>query len=281
MAIFLGVLVALSYGAGDFLGGLSSRRLTPVTVVQGSQTIGLLLLAAVVWVLPDQHLVGDDLARGAIAGAVGLAGLVLLYRGLANGVMSIVAPVTAAGAAVLPVAWGLLTGERPALLALVGVGLAVAAVVLVSAPEEAHAPLPTGERARETVLALLAGVAFGVVFVLLADTSDRSGLTPVVAARVASVSIVTAGLLLRGRPPRLPEPGTRWLIAGAGFFDAAANGLFLLAAREGLLSLVAPVSSLYPATTIVLASVVLGERVGPRQRIGLVAALAGVLLIAL
>jgi drug/metabolite transporter (DMT)-like permease len=281
VAIFLGLVVALSYGAGDFLGGLSSRRLPPIAVVHGSQVVGLVALSAVVLLLPDQHLVGADLVRGAASGLVGLVGLMLLYRGFAKGAMSIVAPITAVGAAVLPVLWGLLQGERPGALALVGVVLAVAAVALVSTPEEEQSDLPAADRARETVLALVAGAAFGVVFILLADTSDRSGLTPVVAARAASVALVTVVLLAQRRPPKVPKAPTRWLVAGSGLFDVAANGVFLFAAREGLLSLVAPVSSLYPAVTILLAAVVLGERVGPRQRIGLAAALAGVVLIAL
>jgi drug/metabolite transporter (DMT)-like permease len=281
VAILLGLLVALSYGAGDFLGGLSSRRLTPIAVVHGSQLVGLVALSAVVLVLPDQHLVGADLVRGAASGLVGLVGLLLLYRGFAAGAMSIVAPITAVGAAVLPMLWGLLQGERPGGVALVGAALAVAAVALVSAPEEERSHLATADQARETALALVSGAAFGVVFILLADTGDRSGLTPVVAARAASVGVVTLVLLAQRRGPRVPGPGTRWLVAGSGIFDVAANGIFLFAAREGLLSLIAPVSSLYPATTIVLAAIVLGERVGPRQRVGLVAALAGALLIAL
>jgi drug/metabolite transporter (DMT)-like permease len=278
MAVLLGLLVALSYGAGDFFGGLSSRRLTPTVVVQASQLVGLVALTVVLVAVPDQRFVGIDVARGAIAGAVGLIGLVLLYRGLSAGAMSIVAPVTAVGAAVLPVAWGLIDGERPTALALLGVLLALAAVLLVSSPATDGVPVPG--RVKEAVLALVAGSSFGVVFILLGSSSEHSGLWPVFAARFASVAVMTAVLLARGRPPSIPPRGTRTFVATAGFLDVLANALFVVAAREGLLSLVSVISSLYPAATVVLARVVLHERVDRRQQAGLVFALAGVLLIA-
>jgi drug/metabolite transporter (DMT)-like permease len=278
MAVMLGLLVAVSYGAGDFFGGLSSRRLTPTVVVQASQLVGLASLAVALAVVPDQRLVGIDVARGAIAGTVGLLGLVLLYRGLAAGAMSIVAPVTAVGAAALPVVWGLLDGERPGAAALVGVALALLAVLLVSSPAADGAPVPG--RAREALLALLAGSAFGVVFILLGSSGPDSGLWPVFGARAASVTVMTIVLLARGRPPSIPPPGTRLLVAAAGVLDVLANGLFVVAAREGLLSLVSVISSLYPASTVVLAAVVLHERVDRRQQVGLALALVGVLLIA-
>ena len=282
VAVFLGLLVALSYGAGDFLGGLSSRRLDAPGVVQVSQFVGLLALAVAVAALPDQRFLGDDAVRGAVAGTVGLVGVVLLYRGLAIGVMSVVAPITAVGAAVLPFGWGLLQGERPGVPSLVGVALALVAVALVSGggrtdddPDVADVPLV------EIGLAVVAGAAFGVVFILLADTDADSGLWPVLLARVASVSVVTIGLLaVRHRAPRLPPAAVRLHVAGAGILDASANALFLLAAREGLLSLVAVVSSLYPAVTVVLARLLLAERVSRGQQLGLVAALTGVVLIA-
>ena len=278
VAVFLGLLVALTYGAGDFLGGLSSRRLDAVTVVQSSQLVGLAGLTVAVLLVPDQVLLGADLVRGAAAGTAGLLGLVLLYRGLAAGAMSIVAPVSAVGAAVLPLAWGLGQGERPSALALVGVALALVAVALVSSPGNDEAV--AAGRSREITLALLAGAAFGVLFILLGDTSDDSGLWPVFSARVTSATLVTLVLLGMGRPPRVPPVGTRALVAGAGLLDVAANALFVYAARAGLLSLVAVLSSLYPAATVVLARVVLHERTDRRQQAGLVAALAGVVLIA-
>jgi drug/metabolite transporter (DMT)-like permease len=277
VAVLLGLLVAVNYGTADFLGGLSARRLSPAVVVQSSQTVGLALLLTGVLVFPDQHFVGTDVLRGAIAGSVGLTGIGLLYRGLAQGAMSIVAPITAVGAAVLPLLWGVANGERPSAPAMVGVVLALAAVALVSSPSGGRAPV--AHQGREVALALLSGAAFGVVFILLADSSPASGLWPVAAARIASVTLGTLFLVARRQRPGIPA-GSRAVVAGAGALDAAANVCFLLAARHGLLSLVAVVSSLYPAATVVLARVVLDERVDRRQQLGLGCALAGVVLIA-
>jgi drug/metabolite transporter (DMT)-like permease len=277
VAVFLGLLVAVSYGAADFLGGLSSRRVDPAIVALTSQLVGLSVLVVVVAALPERHPPAADLLRGAGAGSVGLIGVVLLYRGLAVGAMSIVAPVTAVGAAVLPVGWGLLTGEQPGLVHLAGVVLALAAVALVSAPGAGEV-VPAG-RAKEVALALLAGAAFGVVFIVLADTSKASGMWPLLAARSASVAIMTVVALARGTSVRVPS-GARLPAVGAGVLDVTANALFILAARIGLLSLVAVVSSLYPASTVVLARGFLHERVAPRQQIGLAFALVGVALIA-
>lgn len=277
MAVLLGVLVALSYGAGDFLGGLSSRRVNPAIVALTSQLVGWSLLVVLVAVLPERHPPVADLVRGAVAGSVGLIGLVLLYRGLAAGAMSVVAPITAVGAAVLPVAWGLLTGEQPGPVHLVGVVVALAAVSLVSMPAPGAEPVP--ERAREVGLALVSGAAFGVVFILLGDTTKASGMWPLLAARSASATVMAAVLLARRTQVRVPS-GSRLLVIGTGALDVTANAIFVLAARIGLLSLVAVVSSLYPVSTVVLARVVLHERVSRRQQVGLGLAIAGVVLIA-
>lgn len=281
MAVILGLVVALSYGAGDFFGGLASRRLATPVVVVASQCVGLALLAAIVGLTGGHEAVGDDVRSGALAGSVGLIGLLLLYRGLAAGAMSIVAPVTAVGAAVLPLAWGLLQGERPGPAALVGVVLALVAVAFVAAPAEetAAGTAPIVSHGRELALALGAGAAFGMVFILLGGTSEQSGLWPVLSARLASVSLVTVGTLALGHRIAVPA-GTRLLVIGAGVLDVSANAVYVVAAREGLLSLVSVLSSLYPAATVLLARVVLREVVTSRQRVGLLLALAGVGLIA-
>jgi drug/metabolite transporter (DMT)-like permease len=279
VAVFLGLLVALSYGAGDFLGGLSARQIAPLVVVQRSQLVGLGLLVVLVAVVPGQDPIAADLARGAAAGAIGAVGVGLLYRGLAVGAMAIVAPITAVGAAVLPVAWGLSSGERPGGLALTGVGLALVAVALISSAAD---PGVAGgsSRGREVGLALVAGAAFGGVFVCLGNTSADSGMWPVFAARVASVGLASLVLLARRQRAVVP-PGSRLVVAATGALDVTANAMFLLAARSGLLSLAAVVSSLYPAGTVVLARVVLHERITTRQQGGLALALTGVVLIAL
>ena len=280
MAVFLGVLVALSYGAGDFLGGLGTRAQSVFTVVAASQASALAVLVVVV-PIEGAALSGDDLGLGALSGVVGVVGVLLLYQGLATGAMGVVAPVTAVGAAVVPLAVGLATGERPAVLALVGAAVALAAVALVASGGE---PAPEGgtdhgRGGSPLVLATGAGVAFGLVFVLLGATDDEAGFWPLLGARTVSVALL-AVWLLRSRVPFLPRPGTRAVVVGAGLLDVTANALYLLAVREGLLSLVAVLSSLYPVATVVLARFVLGERLQRTQLLGLGLGLAGVTLIA-
>ena len=278
VAVLLGLLVAISYGAADFLGGVASRRVPAALVVQQTQLLGVALLLVMLAVVPDQHVIGADMARGAGAGMGGLLGLVLLYRGLAVGAMSIVAPITAVGAAVLPVGWGLATGERPGAVALAGVVIALVAVAFVATPATEDAA-PIEGRRREILLALLAGCGFGVVFILFGDTSKASGMWPLLSARVASTIVVTAALLARGVALGVRKDTAR-IFAAIGVLDVTANALFILGARIGLVSLVAVLSSLYPAATVVLARVVLDERVSRRQAVGLVLAVVGVILIA-
>lgn len=277
MAVFLGVLVALSYGAGDFLGGLGTRAQAVTTVVAASQASALVLLLVGV-PLEGSPLTEADLALGGLAGGIGVVGILLLYQGLATGRMGVVAPVTAVGAAVVPLVVGLATGERPAVLALVGALVALGAVGLVAGGQDEGVTGPAPKRS-PLLLALGAGTAFGFVFVILGATDDSSGFWPLLGGRLVSVSLVCLWLV-RSRTPFLPRPGTRLVVVGAGLLDVTANGLYLLAVREGLLSLVAVLSSLYPAATVVLARVVLHERLQPAQLAGLGLGLAGVTLIA-
>lgn len=275
LAVVLGLLVALTYGSGDFLGGIASKRNPPTAVVAVSQAFGLAIMAVLV-VVDGGAFAGRDFVAGAGAGAIGLIGVILLYRGLAGGTMSVVAPITAVGAGVLPLVWGLAIGERPGALAMLGVVAALAAVVLVSAADAVEG---AAVQRADIALALAAGAAFGMVFVLLGTTDESSGMWPVFGARLASVALVTTGVLATRRPLR-PAPGTLPTIAGAGALDAGANALYLLASREGLLSVVSVLSSLYPAATIVLARIFLRERMNRVQLLGIALALGGVTLIA-
>ena len=275
MAVLLGLLVAVTYGVGDFFGGIASKRNPPTVVVALSQSFGLAIMVLLVLV-DGRAPVWRDVGFGAAAGSVGLIGVILLYRGLAGGTMSVVAPITAVGAGVVPFVWGLLTGERPTGIALGGVAAALAAVALVSAADAVEDQTATRS---DVLLALGAGVAFGMVFILLGETGEESGMWPVLAARVASVTLVTTGVLLTRQSLR-PADGTLPMIGAAGALDAGANALYLLASREGLLSLVSVLSSLYPAATIVLARLVLRERMNTKQLAGIALALTGVALIA-
>lgn len=283
MAVLLGLLVAAAYGSADFFGGLSSKRASVSAVVVLSQAMGFPFLAVLVAVAGGEP-TGRVLLLGALAGAVGGVGLTCLYRGLSIGRMSVVAPITAVGAAVVPVAWGLLQGERPGPLALVGVVLAIVAVGLISrtgdeAVDGSHAPEPTDARPY-LLLAVIAGIAFGAVFVLLAETGDDAGFWPLVAGRLTSITLLTMGGLA-ARQSFAPGGGRALLpICAAGILDMTANALYLLAARRGLIALVAVLSSLYPASTVLLARLVLKERLLRLQVAGLGLAATGVTLIA-
>jgi drug/metabolite transporter (DMT)-like permease len=279
LAVALGLLVAATYGAGDFFGGLASRRRSATLVVLWSQGAGLVALLLLVPLLGGSP-TGRDLGLGVAAGLVGLVGVVLLYRGLALGRMAVVAPVTAVGAAFVPFVAGVLGGEGLPLTRLAGAVLALAGVALISRGHGHDDEVTHRSPLLELALAVGAGVAFGIVFVLLAEVGDDAGLWPVLTQRAASVPT----LLLITTVARLPRRATSAdlrLIVPAGLCDAGANALFVLAARAGDLSVVGVVSSLYPAATVLLAAVVLKERVTGSQGLGLVLAGAGVVLLAL
>lgn len=283
MAVILGLLASIAYGGADFLGGIATRRAHVLTVVLVSQVTGTgLMLVALPFFLSDPYS-GTAVAWGAGAGAAGIAGVTSLYRGLARGRMSIVAPVTGTVAAGIPVVVGLVSGERPSGVALAGVVLALLSVVLVSASSHGdntngggsppRGPLPPG-----LPEALVAGTCFGLFFVLLDAAGDGSGLWPLVGARIVSLTMMAVAVVLI-RAPFRPPGGTLGATAGAGLLDVAANLLYLLAARRGLLSLVAVLTSMYPATTVVLARFALNERLTRLQLIGLL--LAGIGIVAM
>lgn len=277
MAVILGLAVAVSYGTADFFGGFASRRSPLASVVVLSQTVGLLFIAVLVFFV-DGTLEASKAGFAAAAGIIGGAGLTALYRGLAIGRMNVVAPVTAVGAAVLPVVWGLASGERPAAPALVGVALAILAIIFVSRIPGDEAAAAGGTTA--LLLAVLAGVGFGIVFIILAETGEGTGLWPLLVMRVTSVTLLGLGALTTGRSLAPGSASGVRLIAVTGVLDVTANALFVFASQQGLISLVAVLSSLYPAVTVLLARVVLTERLGRMQTFGMAMAATGILLIA-
>ena len=278
MEIALGALVALAYGSGDFLGGISTKRLPTVTVLLVSQSFGLAGAVVLVVALRDAPPPAHIVVLSAAAGVVAVIALGLLFRGLALGRMSIVAPLSAIGGGVLPVVWGLLRGERPSGLALAGVGVALVAAAIVGRGAE-HDPAVTISPRLELALGAGAGMGFGVVFILFAESSSGSGMWPVFIARCASVPVLAVAAVVLGHSPRIARADIA-PVAGAGLCDVGANALVVLAVRRGLLSLVAPVASLYPATTVVLARFVLHERIGRQRAGGLALGLVGLALIA-
>ena len=220
------------------------------------------MLLAFVLLIPGQFHAGD-VAWGVAAGAAGLLGIVLLYRGLATGAMAIVAPITAVTAALVPMIVGLVLEVTPSALALAGVGCAVIAIALVSLG-------PRGGQVTAGIigLSLTAGAMFGIFFALLAQTHDNSGMWPLVAVRLTSIPLGLLIVVRRGMSLRLERPILPWVLF-AGLGDIGANALFLLAAREGLLSIVAPIAALYPVSTVLLALAIDKERVRPVQIAGL------------
>jgi drug/metabolite transporter (DMT)-like permease len=285
MGIIFGLLAALTYGASDFAGGLASRRARAITVVVVSQLTALVILAAALPLVWGSGPTASALRWGALAGLAGGAGVTLLYRGLAIGRMSVVAPVTAVLAAALPVLIGLFAGERPSAAATLGVAAALVAIVLVSSAAEA--PVEGPEAARPRVLArpglleaLGSGTGFGLFFALLGQAGDAAAVWPLLAAKGTSLALLL--VLAAGRRASLrPPPGSLALMLTAGALDIAANASFVLAARASLLSLASVLTSLYPATTILCARLFLHERLTATQRLGLVVAAAGVVLITL
>jgi drug/metabolite transporter (DMT)-like permease len=278
VAVVLALASAVVYGASDFLGGLATRRASVFGVVAGAQATGLIaLLTLLPWL--GGPVTAADLATGAAAGMAGSAGLLVFFRSLAHGVMSVIAPVTAVTAAAVPVLVGLLGGDRIGAGAAAGITLALVAVVLVSAERglgALRAARPAG-----LAPALVAGTAFGFFFVLLDRTSAAAGLTPLVAARVASVALVVVVALAGRRSLHAGRPALR-LIVVSGIGDMTANALFLLATQEGgPLAVTGVLASLYPVTTVLLAQVVLRERLVGAQVAGLVTAAAAVVLITL
>jgi drug/metabolite transporter (DMT)-like permease len=282
MAVLLGVLVAASFGSGDFLGGPASKRsptLTVLLVAQGTAVAG----AVVVTLLVGARVAPHDIGFGALAGCVNIVGIGLLYQGLAVGPMGVVAPLTAVAASVLPIGWGLATGERPSVAVVVGVVFAMAAGALIS--RQPNDPAAGGPPAGTTGIALAigAGACLGASLLLYLQTESESGLWPVLAARVAALVLVALALaVVAARRVALPFPADtdRLLALGAGVLDVTATTLLLLAVRRGLILVVAPLAALAPAATVILARFVLEERLHPGQRVGLVLALAGLVLIA-
>jgi drug/metabolite transporter (DMT)-like permease len=277
----LALASAILYGAGDFFGGFTARRSNTLAAVLVSQAAGLLLLILLLPLLPHATLDLHDASWGIVAGLAGGAGVALLYRALAIGTMAVVAPVTAVCAVIVPVAAAALVGERVSRLSAVGIAIALVAIVLVSRPRDEGEPQRTRERRGlppGLLLAFGSGVAVGIFFLALARTSRNGGMLPLVAARSASVALFTGAAVVTKTRVRMPAPTALLALAG-GSLDMTANALYLTATHHAALSVTATLASLYPASTIVLARVVLGEHLSVWQGVGIWLALAAMVLI--
>jgi drug/metabolite transporter (DMT)-like permease len=272
--VVLAVLSSVLWGASDFLGGLHSRRRSPYAVVAGSQACGLLLIAAVAVATAAWRGPVDWLPWAVGAGIAGSTGLVCFYAALAAGTMGVVSPIAALGA-VVPVVIGVVGGEQPSATAVAGIALALAGAVAASGPE-----LQGRAGARPVLLAAVAGVAFGVAMTLIAAGSRTDAVMTLTGMRATSVlGFAVTAMLLRSRGGLTAGDIPPLAVIGGG--DVGANLLYALASQRGFLSITSVLGSLYPVITVLLARVVLHERLRPVQQAGVTGALAGVVLVSL
>jgi drug/metabolite transporter (DMT)-like permease len=287
MVIFLGLAAAVLYGGGDFLGGMASRRANVLTVLTLVETAGAILALAVA-AASSAPVSLAGLAWGIIAGAIGALGLIIFYAGLAAGPMSVVAPVSGLVSTVLPVAVALAEGERPSFGVYTGALLCLIAIVLASSAGEGSGTVGTGgtgtarRTGRGIAYGVLAGLAFGLFFLLIRNAGQSGAVWPVAAARIGELAAVlaAAAVLRRGLLPRGADGRLLLMAVGAGVIDVVANLCYVAATRTGLFGLAVVLASLYPGVTVLLARVVLGERLRWVQRAGLGLAAIGILLVA-
>ncbi len=275
LTVFFGLLSALSWGTGDFTGGLATKRNKLLAVMLVSQGVGGLLMLVLALILDRTLPSWQSLGWGALAGAVGVIGLALFYYALAHGKMGVVAPVSAVTTALLPLGVAAVTEGTPGRFQQMGFAAALVAVWLLAGGLSSHQRL----RLSDLKLPVLAGIGFGLFFIFIARASTEAAFFPLVAARTASLSMMGAALLARRESAHIPLPHLP-LVAVAGIFDALGNAFFALAAQTGRLDIAAMVSSLYPASTVFLAWILLKERMGKSQWAGVGLALAALVLIA-
>ena len=270
--IIFGLAASLCWGSGDFNGGLASRRANPFSVVTTNHAIGfvLLLVLALIWREPFPASI--DIFWGAIAGLAAAIGLVSFYSALSIGLMGIAAPVSAALTAGLPVLFSAFTVGLPSPIQLGGFFLVLLAVVLISRPER------TKGHPKGIGLALLAGCGFGLFFILISRVNHTATFWLLAVARFTSVLFLLIVMQIR-QEPLLPRLSVAHLMLLAGVLGAIGNAFFVLAAHSGRLDIAAVLSSLYPAATVILAAIVLHERVTRMQGIGILLALVAVPLI--
>ncbi len=272
------LISALGYGVSDFVGGIASRRIAALRVVLVSYPVAMVLLAVIASVVGG-HITTPAVVWGALCGVSQAFGVWWFYAALGAGPISVVSPLTAILVAGLPVGVGLALGERPGLLAGVGIGMALLAVLLVSHGAGDADSTPHRFTAKVAWLTLGSGVAFGLNFVLIDQAPVEAKLWPLVFARISATALVFLVAALTTNL-KLPTGVPMRLALAAGVLDTIANVAMLLALQASMLSLASVLMSLYPAATVILAMVVLKERITRWQAVGMVAALAAVALIA-
>ncbi len=270
--VIFGLAASLCWGSGDFSGGLASRRANASSVVIAAYAVGFVLLVALALLWKEPFPSPMDIVWGGLAGLAGVIGLISFYSALSIGRMGIVAPVSAVLTAGLPVIFSAFTEGLPSLLQLGGFVLALLAIGLISRPERARG------RPKGIGLALLAGCGFGCFFILISHTSHAAIFWPLAVARFTSVLFLLVVVRIR-QQQMLPKLTVAPIVLLAGVLDAIGNVFFVLATHTGRLDVAAVLSSLYPAATVLLAALVLRERVTRIQAVGILLALVAVPLI--
>jgi drug/metabolite transporter (DMT)-like permease len=279
VAILLALASSLGYGCADFAGGLASRGAHVLRVAAIGAPAGL-AVQLVLLPLAGGHWSAAALGWGAASGLASAVSITLLNQSLALGPMSVLSPVTAVVSALLPVAAGVIGGERLAPAAIVGITLALVAVTAISAGGGEHATQPTRSA---LAMAVGAGLAIAAQLICLHQSPADSGTTPVLTGRVVSAAILLTAFAVHRSARRTAGPAGRGCVALAlfgGVMDTLSNVAFLLAVRHGSLAVVAVIAALYPGGTVLLARVTLGERVARGQLAGLAVAAAAVALLA-
>ena len=286
MVIFLGLAAAVLYGSGDFLGGMATRKVPVLPVLLLADTAGLIVALVVAATSPGTIAVAG-LAWGISAGLIGGLGLIIFYIGLATGPMSVVAPVAGLVSTVLPVGVALAEGERPEVGVYAGAVLCLVAIVMTSSAGDGGGTAgPAGRasrpgRGRAIAYGAVAGAAFGLFFLLIRNAGESGEFWPVAAGRIGELAVVliAAAVLRRSLSPGGADGRLLLAAAGAGAIDVVANICYVAATRTGAFGLAVVLASLYPGFTVLLARVVLCERLRWVQRAGLALAAVGILLV--
>jgi len=273
LSILFGLLSALTWGAGDFAGGLSSRVIGPYRAVMLGEAVGLVLLLGTVGILREPLPAPQVLLYAASAGVVGCLGLLILYRSLATGQMSLAAPVSALLAAALPLLVSAFVEGLPGTLQLIGFAFALGAIWFISQGEDGFHM----QRLADLRLPFLSGVGFGLYFILTHHATQSSILWPLIASRFAGTTLLVIFLLARRE--HMGAPRSAWKLIGLNALsEMAGNTFYILAGQAGRLDVAAVLSSLYPGSTVILAWLVLKERIVRAQVLGIWAALIAIVL---
>lgn len=276
MAIFYAIISAILYGTADFSGGFAARKIPVQSVLVASQAFGAVI--AVAAALAGGSSAGvRDFGWGALAGLGGALGILFLYTGISKSIVAIVSPVSALVGALFPLLFGVITGEHASAAAWVGVAICLPATVLLSFERN-----PDASRSLRSAFlyGLTAGLGFGLFYIAISRPAQSAGYWPLVAARITTVGLITVASAVR-RVPVQRSAFRSAPVVSAGILDMTANITFVAATHAGVLALVTVVTAMYPAPTVLLARVVLREKMGILRVSGVVLALAGVALIGL